>query len=436
MCYRLGALCAFKTGGEFQMRSKLALLLALAAVLFVFAACADTSGDIVGKVGQTPIYRWYYEAHLKKQLALYKLNYGVDLSEPAYKTEYKEYKENRLTDLVGITALKDTALKMGLFELSSEQEAEVDKKYLEYYNLAMSSFLSKHGTDEKGYRRAEQEYIDWLLANSLTPERVRSNIRDEYVLSLLYDSLGKARGATDEEIRAYYESQLITQREKAETEPGWFGENAPVPIYVPLGYVETARLTLGFNQQQMQEISTAADAAMKANVEYLEAVSSSGEDSTFANSKKNASSRLDKAFENVLERCYKQVEKRMEPILAQARSGEDFMELMRQKSEDKRMLRYFVCNSSSHVEESYRTAALALKTAGDISDPVRLEQGVCIIYLVERPEPGQRPLELVYDEIKKSISFTTNTTLDFELWNEYAKKAEDEGIVELYIDKL
>ncbi len=418
------------------MKSKLALLLALAAVLFVFAGCADNSEDIVGIVGETPIYRWYYEAHLKKQLALYERNYGVDLSEPAYRTEYKEYKENRLTDLIGITALKDEARKMGLFSLNSDQEAEVDKRYLEYYNLAMSSFLEKHGTDEKGYRRAEQEYIDWLGANSLTPERVRSSIRDEYVLSLLYDSLGKARGATDEEIRAYYEQELINQREKAESEPGWFGENASVPIYIPQGYAETARLTLNFNKQQQQEISTAADAAMKANVEYIEAITSSGETSALANSKKKASDRLDKAFENVLERCYKQVEAQMQPILEEARSGKDFMELMRQKSEDKRMLRYFVCETSKHVEESYRAAALELKNPGDISDPVRLEQGVCIIYLVERPEPGQRPLELVYDEIKKSLSFTANTALDFELWNEYAKKAEDEGIVELFIDKL
>ena len=73
------------------MKSKLALLLALAAVLFVFAGCADNSEDIVGIVGETPIYRWYYEAHLKKQLALYERNYGVDLSEPAYRTEYRNY---------------------------------------------------------------------------------------------------------------------------------------------------------------------------------------------------------------------------------------------------------------------------------------------------------------------------------------------------------
>lgn len=126
----------------------------------------------------------------------------------------------------------------------------------------------------------------------------------------------------------------------------------------------------------------------------------------------------------------------MQSILEEVRSGKDFIKLMRQKSENKRMLHYFIYETSKHIEESYRAAALELKNAGDISDPVRLEQGVCIIYLVERPEPGQRPLELVYDEIKKSLTFTANTALDFELWNEYAKKAEDEGIVELFIDKL
>jgi hypothetical protein len=40
---------------------------------------------ILGMVGQTPIYRWYYEAYLTKQLALYQKYKGIDLTAPAYR---------------------------------------------------------------------------------------------------------------------------------------------------------------------------------------------------------------------------------------------------------------------------------------------------------------------------------------------------------------
>ena len=41
--------------------------------------------------------------------------------------------------------------------------------------------------------------------------------------------------------------------------------------------------------------------------------------------------------------------------------------------------------NKSPIDEAYRSAALALKNVGDISPAVRLNDGVCIIYLVNLP---------------------------------------------------
>ena len=46
------------------------------------------------------------------------------------------------------------------------------------------------------------------------------------------------------------------------------------------------------------------------------------------------------------------------------------------------------------------------------------------------------PLDQVKDEIKSVLAFSSNTSMGFSLMSEYAKKAQDAGIVTLYTDKL
>ncbi len=415
----------------------LAFTLALFAVLFVFAGCADNSEDILGMVGQTPIYRWYYEAYLTKQLALYQKYKGIDLTAPAYRTQLKEYKAERLNELVGDAALREAARKEGLYELTAEQETEIDQQYLKYYNETVTTFLEQYGTDEKGRREAEQAYIDLLAKSSLTPERVRQTLRDNYVMGMLYKKLNQVREITDEDIRTYYDEQLQTQQESIAADPKWFGESTPIiEIVVPEGYVETVRLTLDFTSKQQTDLANAAKAVQSANQAYLLAVSQNGEGSAAASLKKDALDRAGSAFNTVLERCYTELEEQIRPIREEALAGSDFIKLMEKKSEDTHLISYFVSKDSTHVQEAYRDAALQLQNVGDVSEPVRIEGGVCIICLKDKPVPGIRPLEEVYDDIKSSMSISSNISTATGLMDEYARKAEEEGIVELYPEKL
>ncbi|HWR24355.1 MAG TPA: hypothetical protein VN366_12835, partial [Feifaniaceae bacterium] len=70
----------------------LAFLLALISVLLVAAGCAKNPDDIMGTVGETPIYRWQFDAALKNQLARYETMMGVDLTQPQYKSDFERYK--------------------------------------------------------------------------------------------------------------------------------------------------------------------------------------------------------------------------------------------------------------------------------------------------------------------------------------------------------
>ncbi len=411
----------------------LAFTLALISVLLVAAGCAKNPDDIMGMVGETPIYRWQFEAALKTQLARYETMMGIDLTQPQYEADYKGYKETQLNFLMGEAAMKEEARKQGLYELTAEQEAEIDAQYLKYYNEKIASFLEQYGSDEKGRRQAEQAYIDLLENSSLTPERMRYMMRDAYVVTLLYDQLQPAGSITEESIRDYYDKELAAQQAGIASSPTWFGENTPDPILAaPEGYVETVRIALDFTQKQRAEINAAADLASKAQADYKK-----NESGLLSGIKKDTFDRAMANFERVLNDAYAQLDTQLNAIRDEALGGADFIKLMEQKSEDNHLISYFVSKDSTHVELAYVDAALALANVGDISSPVHLKDGSCIIQLKEKIAPGVRSFDEVYDQIQTKLKSNTrsNATL-VTMQAEFAEKAQQAGIVTLYPEKL
>lgn len=417
----------------------LGMALALIMALGAFTGCAENNLDeeVVAVVGDTPIYKWYYQAHLTKQLALYKTYYGKDLTQPEYKSELKEYKENRLTDLVGEFALRDLAKKKGLYDLTAEQEAQIDQNYLDFYNQNMQGFLTQYGSDDEGRRKAEQAYVDWLASSSLTPERVRETMVDEIVLEQLYKELAANPEITEEALRAYYDEQLNTQKTEVEKDIKWLGTNKPDPIlFAPEGYVETVRLALDFTQKQVESLQLTANTVSATTSAYHSELGSRGPDAPATKLKQEAMETALKAFNETLARCYQERAADMQPILEELRGGADFIETMQKKSEDDHLINYYVCAESDHVEESYREAALKLENPGDISDVVELEEGICIIQLVEKIQPGAQAYEDVKEQLRVNMLSNQRLNMTFQLKEEYAKKAMEDNIVQLYLDKL
>ncbi len=411
----------------------LAFLLSLISVLLVAAGCAKNPDDIMGTVGETPIYRWQFDAALKNQLARYETMMGVDLTQPQYESDFAKYKQNQLNFLVGEAAMKEEARKQGLYELTAEQEAEIDAQYLKYYNDKIASYMEQYGSDEKGRRQAEQAYIDLLENSSLTPERMRTMMRDAYVITLLYDQLQPAKSITEETIRDYYDEQLKAQQEGIASSPTWFGESTPNLILdAPEGYVETARIALNFTAKQIADINAAADIAAKAQSDYKQ-----NEEGLFSGIKKDTLDRAKANFERVLNDAYAQLDTQLNAIRDEALGGVDFIKLMEQKSEDTHLISYFVSRDSIHVEQSYLDAALALTAVGDISAPVHLKDGSCIILLKDKIVPGVRSFEEIHDEIKAELESNTrsNATL-VTMQAEFAEKAQEAGTVTLYPEKL
>lgn len=410
----------------------LALTFAALLAMSFFAGCAKSDTDIVGKVGETPIYRWYFNAQLQNQLTLYKKNTGVDLTQDKYAKEFRDYKVSQLNNLVGFVSLKEEARKQGLYNLTAEQDASINNKYLDAYNSAIASYMEQYGTDDAGRRKAEQAYIELLKKSSLTPERVRENIKDEYVVELLVDKLGKSIGVSDDAIKKYYDDQLADQQKNEAADGKWFAKSTPSVIIVqPAGYVQTVRLMLKFTVDQQNRLKSVQTDVVNAQNAY-----DSAKGTLLEGIKKDGLDRAQTAFQNVATACYKELDDRLAAFKAEAAQGKDFISLVNANSEDGSIVSYYVCKDSDHVEQAYKDAALALANVGDVSDPVHMSEGSCLIMLQAKFNGEVLPLEQVKDEIKSVMTFSSNTNLAFSLMSEYAKKAQDAGIVTLYTDKL
>ncbi len=417
---------------------KLTLVMALLIALTTLAGCAKDPNEVVGLVGETPIYHWEYEQNLAKQVALYEQYYGADVTKQQYAAEYAELKQQVIDDLVGRTALKEEARSRGLYDLTDEQKMEIDQQYNEYYQQTIAVYIERFGSDEKGMRKAEQAFEELMKENSLNEERVRATITDNYVSALLMQQMEAEIVISDEEVRAQYDKLLAEQQAGCAENIGWLGENLPpVIVYVPEGYVKVLRLAKKFNSQQMQELQTAATSLSLAASQYFAAVQESGENGSGAKSKQKELDRATLAYESLLNSALESLHKTFQAdIMAPLQEGADFMKLMNEKSEDINIIPYYVCKESTQVEETFRDAALQLQNPGDISEIVNIVDGVCVVYLDEKLEAGVREFSEVDDQIRSNLAQSAGITQAFQLRSEYGQKAKDQGIVTLYGDKI
>lgn len=421
------------------MKGKRLLGLCLAAlfVLGALAGCAVDPDEAVAMVGDVPVYRWRYDAYLNNQLALRQKYSDEDLTSQSMKTEFERFKEFRLNELLGDASMMNEAVKMGLDQLTAEEEAEVDAMYMEYYNQTMAGYLAEYGADEQGRAQAEKAYLDLLAQNSLNPERMRKSYRDAYIMKKFVLAVNEDLTPSDELLQEYYNSTLQQTQDECTKDPLWFGENYSAPlIYAPEGYIDTVRITLNFTDEQRTELTRVATAANTAQQAYLEAVQIHGETSRQAQKLIPDLDSTEEAFRKSLESCYQALEEEIEKIRAEALAGADFIQLMEQRSNDTHLISYFVTEGSTHVPEAYLQAALALKNDGDISEPLRLDQGVCIIQRVEEVPAGARPFEEVKDELRTRMINSTMLNVSTNMQTEYYEKAQAEGTIQIYKSKL
>ncbi len=128
-------------------------------------------------------------------------------------------------------------------------------------------------------------------------------------------------------------------------------------------------------------------------------------------------------------------------VYRKAIAGEDFIELVKQYSEDPRALRDYGrlrVATAAELEKPFADALFALKKPGDIVGPIETRAGFHIIRLEKRFPGGQRPFEavkggIIEEERNRLVGEAADRRID-ELKNNQNRKVYENNINALHKD--
>lgn len=130
-----------------------------------------------------------------------------------------------------------------------------------------------------------------------------------------------------------------------------------------------------------------------------------------------------------------QAKKKMQMLMARIRQGEDFAALAQNYSEDAASspnggdIGYIPESSLAQVDPETRKAILTL-TPGQVSEPVRMNNGYRVIKVIAREPAGQR--ELNDPRVQQSIRETLRNRKEQLLRNAYLDACRNEAVVKNY----
>lgn len=303
-----------------------------------------------------------------------------------------------LTELVTDRVLRAKAAELGLDTPSPEDEQELAALAQEDYDETVGmveDLLREDGAAEDGIHEAAIEYLK--NDEGVTYETVLESSRQDWWMGKLYDETVKDVTVSDEDVQAVYADLVETQQESfdASREDYEFTQmNGDLIVYNPAGYRAVRELLVALDEDALSKVFE-----LNEQIEELNEESGAEE-----------AARL----EAELAECYTAAEADAQAALEQLRSGADFDEVVRKydpdsmfQNEELQKTGYSICEDSVFWPQNAIDAAMALQNVGDLSEPIRVENGVAILmYAGEVPE-GSVPLENVREAIREELLEST-----------------------------
>jgi peptidyl-prolyl cis-trans isomerase D len=301
-----------------------------------------------------------------------------------------ERKREVLDQLVNEQLIRDANEKLGVVvppakvrdEISSYPAFQVDGKFSpEQYRLVLSSQRRTPSQIEELVRQdiAQREIAGQIATSSLVTDadvnaylRLRDQTRDFRYIKL--DKPAASANVADADIEAYYQAH---------------GNEFMTPEKVSLEYVE-------LDAAKMAVDSKVDDATLKQQYEEQK--------SRFVTPEQRLASHiLVKVDKNADAAAQKTALEKAQNIVSQAKSGKDFAALAKSESDDagsKAQGGDLGWLEKGVTDPAFESALFALKK-GEISDPVKSEEGYHVIQLRDLHAEKVRPFEEVKDELAK-----------------------------------
>lgn len=291
-----------------------------------------------------------------------------------------EYAEDTRLDvlkmLVERKVLENMAREKGVYEPDEAARAEAEASVRAEYEDNVEYYMAFRYEDGKSEEEVREETIAYLDANGYSYDDLLAQAEQNMWQERLYEAVTKDVTITDDELLAFYQSQLESAEQAYSASYDEYEadcEAGRAVLWHPEGVRRVQVLRISFDEAQAERYAD------------IQALLTAGE-----------ADRLDE-----LDGLYAELEPEAEAMLARARQGEDFVALMAACGGGKADGEC-ISDASTAFGEELRAAAMALDKVGDISGIVRSDAGLCILRYASDVTPGAAPYEEVKDALRES----------------------------------
>lgn len=429
------------------MNMKRILCLALALML-ALGACALAEGEdlqaqldaanarIAELEAEVENYRPYYESQIVAEYgedgiiwlddaqaefdeasAMY-AQYGIPVENYA-----AEIKQSIVENMVRQAVLDAKADELGLSHLDDEtlagltEQANADlETYIGYYT---SYFAQEGATDEENREATIQGLADaGISVDALLEDRVSN-----YVSEQLHAAVTQDVTVSDEEIQAEYQAMIADDKESYTDDDYSYNSarsDEAVIAWNPEGYRAVKHVLIKFDDDQAKQYSELQSALSSLNDELdaldnPEPTAEPAEDAEeeAAEETEEAAPRTREEIQadigeigTAIEALYSQLMPKAQEVVDAFNDGTDFETLIEKYGEDPGMTRepsksqgYAVAENSTYWDPAFTEGAMSIAEVGQISEPVRGQNGVHIIYYMSDITPGEVPFEDIADGV-------------------------------------
>ena len=291
-----------------------------------------------------------------------------------------------LHTMVSERVMEAHARELGVYELDDNDRAEIEAQataiFDEYLNYYKDSVVNTEGmTEEEAVGAAKAYLMDY---EGVTYEGLRSEIEQSWWQQKLYAQMTASVTVDDAAVQAAYEARLAEQKQAFEAYPDDYEfsqMNGELIVYNLPGYRAVKMLLLGF-----EDVETAMSVYAVAD--------------ELAGLEGDALAKHMKEHQAELDGWYAVPEARAKELLEQLRAGADMDALILSEGSDvgmmderQRSMGYYVSNDSALWAKAFIDAAMGIQNVGDYSEPLRTDEGVCILQYLRDVPAGEVPLE-------------------------------------------
>lgn len=345
--------------------------------------------------------------------------YGISVD--AYANEIKQ---SILEGMVQDAVLEAKAVELGISEPDEAALAELTEKAAEDFNLYVDYYGSYFATEGASDEENRQAAIDGLNAAGITQESLLASRLENYGSERLHDYVTKDLTVTDEELQAKYQELIETDKSDFAEDYSFNASrmDGETIAWYPEGYRTVKHVLIKFSDEQGQQYSELQSALSDLNAE-LEALDKPEEETEEATEEETAEEETAEeeqpprtreeiqtdigAIGASIEALYAELMPKAQEVVDAFNKGTDFDTLIAQYNEDPGMQSgiaategYAVAENSTYWDPAFTEGAMSIAEIGQISEPVRGQYGVHIIYYLADITPGEVPFEDIKDGVE------------------------------------